>query len=129
MFDEASDISMNNMLNIFVNLLHPNGVVRTLILTLCELEAADAATVYNTLIQVLQSYDVPLQRVIGICSDGANTMQGVHRGVCTRLARHIRELRGRAIASIGTQTSKEGISPFTLARAYLSITVCATGLR
>ena len=60
MFDEASDISMNNMLNIFVNLLLPNGEVRTLILTLCELEAADAGTVYNTLMQVLQSYDVPL---------------------------------------------------------------------
>jgi hypothetical protein len=105
MFDEASDISMNNMLNVFVNILLPNGQVRTLILTLCELEAADAGTVYNTLLQVLHNYDVPLLRVTGICSDGAATMQGVHRGVCTRLAQHIRDLRGAAITSIRDSTA------------------------
>ncbi len=49
---------------------------------------------------MLHNYDVPLLRVTGICSDGAATMQGVHRGVCTRLARHIRDLRGAAITSI-----------------------------
>jgi hypothetical protein len=125
MFDEASDISMNNMLNIFVNLLLPNGVVLTLILTLCELEAADATTVYNTLMQVLQSYDVPLQRVIGICSDGANTMQGVHRGVCTRLARHIRELRGRAIASIRDTDQQRGDQSFHVSKGiFVNHCVC-----
>ncbi len=31
--------------------------------------------------------------VIGICSDGASTMQGIHKGVCTQLAKHIRQLR------------------------------------
>ena len=34
---------------------------------------------------VLEEYHVPLHKVIGLCSDGASTMRGVYRGVCTRL--------------------------------------------
>jgi hypothetical protein len=37
---------------------------------------------------------VPFDRIIGICSDGASTMMGCYRGVCTRLAQHVRALRG-----------------------------------
>jgi hypothetical protein len=85
MFDEASDICMNNMINVFVNILLPNGEVRTLILTICELETADAGTVYNTLLQVLHSYDVPLLRVIGICSDGAY-IGGYSQDLCVKYA-------------------------------------------
>ncbi len=95
------------------------------LLTLCELEAADAGTVYKALMQVLHSYDVPLQRVTGICSDGANTMQGVHRGVCTRLARHIRELRGRAIASIRDADQQRGDQSFHVSKGiFVNHCVC-----
>jgi hypothetical protein len=44
------------------------------------------------LIKVLDAH-VPMDKVIGICSDDASTMQGIHKGVCTQLAKHIRQLR------------------------------------
>lgn len=43
--------------------------------------------------KILVEYNVPLNKLIGICSDGANTMRGVHKGVCTQLERHLRGLR------------------------------------
>ncbi len=43
--------------------------------------------------RVLHEYKVPISKIIGICSDGASTMQGVHKGVCTQLALHIRVAR------------------------------------
>jgi hypothetical protein len=49
---------------------------------------------------VLVEFCVPLHRVIGICSDGASTMRGRFKGVCTRLARHIREIREEVMQDI-----------------------------
>jgi hypothetical protein len=37
---------------------------------------------------ILEKYIVPLGRVIGICADGASTMQGIYQDVCLRLARY-----------------------------------------
>ena len=48
---------------------------------LVEIEAGDSNTVYAMLIKILVEYNVPLNKLIGICSDGANTMRGVHKGV------------------------------------------------
>jgi hypothetical protein len=42
---------------------------------------------------ILQQYNVPLDKIIGVCADGASTMQGIYRGVCIRFARHLRQLR------------------------------------
>ena len=50
--------------------------------------------------KVLNEFDVPLDRIIGICSDGASTMQGRIKGVCTQLANSIRDMRGAKIAHI-----------------------------
>ncbi len=41
---------------------------------------------------MLADYEVPLHKLIGVCADGASTMQGIYRGVCTRLLNHVREL-------------------------------------
>ena len=53
--------------------------------------------------KVLNEFDVPLDRIIGICSDGASTMQGRIKGVCTQLANNIRDMRGANIAHIRAQ--------------------------
>ncbi len=66
-----------------------------------DLKAGDANTVFQCLMKVLlNDFDVPIDRIIGICSDGAATMQGVHKGVCTQLARYIREMRAATIVDI-----------------------------
>ena len=112
MFDEASDINMHSNLNVFVNVLLPSFRVQTLTLTLTELPGADAATVYSVLLGVLREYNVPLHKVIGICSDGAKTMQGVHRGVCTQLARYIRDIRQQYITAIRTEVHGRSLESF-----------------
>jgi hypothetical protein len=61
--------------------------------SLTEIAAGDANTVYAMLMKVLTDYDLPIAKIIGICSDGASTMQGVHKGECVQLAKYIRELR------------------------------------
>ncbi len=53
-----------------------------------------------------------LKRVIGICSDGASTMQGVHKGVCTRLAQHIRADRDVVIADMIAQDVNRHVESF-----------------
>jgi hypothetical protein len=106
MFDEASDINMHSNLNVFVTILTDGGSVRTLTLALVEISAGDSGstlseyflffsqmvyiyisvvfrvnyldTVYGTLMRVLHEYQVPVSKVIGVCSDGASTMQGYH---------------------------------------------------
>jgi hypothetical protein len=114
MFDEASDINMHSNLNVFVNVLLPSFRVQTLTLTLTELPSADAATVYSVLLGVLREYNVSLHKVIGICSDGAKIryMQGVHRGVCTQLARYIRDIRQQYITAIRTEEHERLLESF-----------------
>ena len=65
-----------------------------------EIPAGDANTVFAVLMKVLREYKVPFDKIVGICSDGASTMQGVHKGVCTQLAKFIRELRQVSIYDI-----------------------------
>ena len=50
--------------------------------------------------EVLMKNNVPLDKIIGICSDGASTMQSIYKGVCTQLARFIRNMRETTIAEI-----------------------------
>ena len=76
--------------NIIANITH----------SLTEIAAGDANTVYAMLMKVLKDYDLPINKIIGICSDGASTMQGVHKGVCVQLAKYIRELRQVYISDI-----------------------------
>ena len=90
MFDEASDINMYSKLNVFVNALLPSGEVRTFNIALCEIQCGDSATIFETLIRALEEAGVTLTRIIGICSDGASTMIGERRGVCTQVSSRIK---------------------------------------
>ena len=62
-----------------------------------EIKAGDANTVYEMVMKVLQEYNMSLGQMIGVCSDGASTMRGVHKGVCTQLERHLRQSREATI--------------------------------
>jgi hypothetical protein len=77
--------------------------------------------VYNALLAVLESYNVPLLKVIGLCSDGASTMRGIYRGVCMRLARHIRVLRAAAITDIAAGDMTTTLDTFHPQRGVFSI--------
>jgi hypothetical protein len=69
--------------------------------------------------KVLKDYNVPIDKIIGICSDGASTMQGVHNGVCTQLAKYIRELRRVHISDIVALDHSRTINSFHDSRGYM----------
>jgi hypothetical protein len=52
------------------------------------------------LMKILVEYNVPLNKLIGICSDGTSTMRGVHKGVCVQLQRYLRRIREDTMQAI-----------------------------
>jgi len=80
--------------------------------TYLEIAGGDSATIYRAVMDVLEEYHVPLHKVIGLCSDGASTMRGVYRGVCTRLQNHIRASRNQARVEIADGTVGRTLDTF-----------------
>ncbi len=82
------------------------------------------------LLEVLVEFCVPLHRVIGICSDGASTMEGRFKGVCTGLTRHIREIREEVIQDIvanSTEGTRRMVASFHPKRGvYVIHRVCVS---
>ena len=76
--------------------------------------------------QTLQKYHVPLDRVVGICSDGASTMLGVHKGVCTQLARAIRTTREHIIEDIITRDRNRRRDSFHKDRGVFVVHIATT---
>ncbi len=70
--------------------------------------------------KVLKDYNVPIDKIIGICSDGANTIKGVQKGVCTQLAKYIRELRQVHISDIIALDHTQTITSFHDSRGYMT---------
>ena len=91
---------------------------------LVEIEAGDSNTVYAMLIKILVEYNVPLNKLIGICSDGANTMRGVHKGVCIQLEKYLRTLREDTMHAIIVAQDvhiRRTIDSFHVSRGILSV--------
>ncbi len=64
---------------------------------------------------MLADYEVPLNKLIGVCADGgASTMQGIYRGVCTRLLNHVREIREQARVRIADRTIDRTLDTFQI---------------
>ena len=72
------------------------------------------------LMKVLNDYDLPIAKIIGICSDGASTMQGVHKGGCVQLAKYIRELRHVHISDIIARDHTRHVDSFHDSRGAIS---------
>ncbi len=98
---EGNDILQRKQYHTAITLTYP--LITVVPYNNVDLEAGDANTVYTALIKILHQYHVPLHRVVGICSDGATTMLGRHKGVCTQLVQYIRNGREAAIAEILTR--------------------------
>jgi hypothetical protein len=57
-----------------VYMIHNMSFYLIFVTLILDLKASDANTVFQCLIKVLQDFNVPIERIIGICSDGAATM-------------------------------------------------------
>ena len=71
--------------------------------------------------EILVDNKIPIDKIVGICSDGASTMQGVHKGVCTQLARKIRELRRSVIDNIIARDHTRSLDSFDVNRGVFVV--------
>ena len=120
MFDEASDINMHGNLNVFINILDPSSEVLTKTIALTEIESGDAESIYGKVMESLETSGLPLGRIVGLCSDGASTMLGCWRGVCTRLLARLRAEREGILHHIATQENR-GAETFHKSRGVFAV--------
>ncbi len=64
---------------------------------------------------------VPIDKIVGICSDGVSTMQGVHKGVCTQVAKKIREQRQVIIDNMMALEHTRSIDSFHVNRGVFVV--------
>ncbi len=86
-----------------------------------ELAAGDADTVYAALMKTLDKYHVSLDKVVGICSDGASTMLGIHKVVCIQLAQSIRNARQHVLEDIMTRDCSRRLDSFHKGRGVFVV--------
>ncbi|XP_061724987.1 uncharacterized protein LOC133530945 [Cydia pomonella] len=90
--DESTDRSTTKHLCLVVRYVK-NYQVRDSFLGLIPLVTADAATLYNNIIDFFKVYNIPYeQNLIGFASDGANVMMGSNNSVMTLLTNELKEL-------------------------------------
>lgn len=88
--DETTDISTKKCLAIVVRYFDQvSNRVRDRFFSLIELQSCDAATIYSTLIDLLQLHQIPTENLIGFASDNASVMVGRIGGVQALLKKDI----------------------------------------
>ncbi|XP_052420176.1 uncharacterized protein LOC127964065 isoform X1 [Carassius gibelio] len=86
--DEATDGNMDRILNVLVRYYDEDvGKVATQHLASRKLNIADALTITNTLKDILQSYSLNWNQVVGILLDNCSVMRGKKSGVETLVRR------------------------------------------
>lgn len=82
--DEGTDCSNLSTLMIYVRYL-ADGKVKSKFISVNELPGASSDDIFGILIQFLKEKNIDVSKIIGIASDGASVMQGVKKGVTTKL--------------------------------------------
>lgn len=91
--DESTSANNKRVLALLVNYFSESeGKVLCEHLRCVQLEAVDAESIENAIMNVLGELDIPLSNLVSIHSDSCNVMRGIHNGVCTRLRRRIPSL-------------------------------------
>ena len=91
--DESTSTSNQRVLALLVNYFSESeGKVLCEHLQCVQLEAVDAESIENAIMNLFSELDIPLSNLVSIHSDSCNVMRGIHNGVCTRLRRRIPSL-------------------------------------
>ena len=87
MFDESTDISVKQNLVTYIRFLETDafGVdcSGTYFLSICDLDRANADTIYRKILELLLEKGLDLSNLCGLCTDGADVMVGSSSGVST----------------------------------------------
>lgn len=87
-FDESTDVSVTKFMGVIVRYFSvtQNSVVSAF-LSLEPVERADANGLVSSLVNCVQSHNIPLQNLVGIGTDNAAVMTGCHNSVYEILKR------------------------------------------
>ena len=86
MIDESTDISTSQKLIMYIRFLF-DGAVCTRFLQIVDLPSAKAADIFDAVVKELESKQLPLEKLIGMATDGASVMKGERNGVTTKMKR------------------------------------------
>ena len=86
MIDETTDVAVLNEMVIYARYVE-NGKVVTNFLKICELFNGTADTTETTLVANMEDKGLSMSKMVGLGTDRASVMTGVHNGVGARLKR------------------------------------------
>ena len=84
MIDESTDIETTQTLIIYIRLVN-KGEIITRFLELVKLPGGTADHILGTLLDVMSTRNLPMEKLLGMATDGASVMMGVRCGVTTRM--------------------------------------------
>ena len=87
LIDETTDVSAINEMVIYARYMY-DGNVATMFLKICELFDGTADTIETSLQDFMTDKGLPVSRMVGLGTDGANVMVGRHSGVAARFKQH-----------------------------------------
>lgn len=87
LINESTDISVINEMVIYARYVY-NGDMATTFLRICELFNGIADTIEKTLQEFMTDRGLPIAKMVGLGTDGANAMVGRHNGVAARFKQH-----------------------------------------
>ena len=123
MLDEGTDTSNKSTLMIYIRHLTPEGEVHSRFLDVVELPGCTATDIFSAAKATLEKYDLDVQNLMGLATDGASVMTGSKRGVTTKF----KELNPYLIANHCTAhrlalASEKAASQVQYLSKYLEIT-------
>ncbi|MCO5590602.1 hypothetical protein L7F22_044573 [Adiantum nelumboides] len=92
--DESTEIRTQQYMIVYVTYMQDggNGSITTCFMDLLPAKSSDAEALHDSLLGFLTKLELPLQKMIGIATDGASVMTGASNGVVSRLKRSIPHL-------------------------------------
>lgn len=113
--DESTDGNMDRILNVLVRYFDEDmGKVATQHMASRKMNIADALTITHTLTDILQSYSLNWNQVVGILLDNCNVMRGKKSGVETLVRREnpsLLDISGDTVHMV-SNAAKALLNPF-----------------
>lgn len=84
MMDEATDVANKSVLMIYVQYISGKGDITCRFLDVAEMQATTADAIFEAATSVLSDKEMDTDDMVGLSTDGASVMTGVHKGVAAR---------------------------------------------